>query len=322
MQNWQPSASIPALKQRAKIIQVIRHFFAEKNVLEVETPLLATSGVTDLHLENLTSEFNGPGFNDGLTLYLQTSPEYAMKRLLAAGSGCIYQICKAFRNDESGRFHNPEFTMLEWYRVGFDHFMLMDETEQLLKLVLNCLPAERLTYQQAFLKFTSIDPLDTSINQLKTFLKSNDQADLADILESETDLLQWIFTDFIEPEIGQEAPCFIYHFPAAQASLAKLSRTDNRVADRFEVYFKGIELANGFHELTDKAEQQKRFEQDNRLRIDNGKTEKPIDQHLLAALENGLPDCAGIALGIDRLIMLALGHNEIKDSLSFDLNRC
>ncbi|WAJ69591.1 elongation factor P--(R)-beta-lysine ligase [Catenovulum adriaticum] len=322
MQNWQPSASIQALKQRAQIIQTIRHFFSKQNVLEVETPLLARHGVTDLHLENLTTEFNGPGFHQGVELYLQTSPEYAMKRLLAAGSGCIYQICKAFRNDESGRFHNPEFTMLEWYRLGFDHFKLMDETEALLRQVLNCPPAQRLTYQQVFLKYTSIDPLKTSVGALKTFLEDHNQIDIANCLHTETDLLQWIFSDFIEPNIGQKAPCFVYHFPAAQASLAKLSQADQRVAERFEVYFKGIELANGFHELTDKDEQLKRFEQDNQLRQNNGKPAKPIDQHLLAALESGLPDCAGVALGIDRLIMLALNHTEIKQSLSFDLNRC
>lgn len=322
MQNWQPSASIDTLKQRAKIIHNIRQFFAERNVLEVETPLLATSGVTDLHLENLTTTFNGPGFHQGLELYLQTSPEYAMKRLLAAGSGCIYQITKAFRNDESGRFHNPEFTMLEWYRVGFDHFALMAETEALLRQVLQCPAAQQLTYQQAFLQYTAIDPLNTTTAALKAFLKRHNQNDMAECLNTQTDLLQWIFSDFIEPNIGQKTPCFIYHFPAAQASLARLSKADPNVAERFEVYFKGIELANGFHELTDKDEQLKRFEQDNQLRQSHGKSSKPIDRYLLAALEHGLPDCAGVALGIDRLIMLALAQTEIKHSLSFDLHRC
>ncbi|MCU4676309.1 elongation factor P--(R)-beta-lysine ligase [Catenovulum sp. 2E275] len=322
MQNWQPSASIQALKQRAEIIKKIRHFFEQRNVLEVETPLLASAGVTDLHLENLTCQFYGPGFHQGIELYLQTSPEYAMKRLIAAGSGCIYQICKAFRNDESGRYHNPEFTMLEWYRMGFNHFDLIDETEQLLDLIINCGRCERLSYQQAFLQFTKIDPLNTSVKALQTFLAAHNQTDIAAQLDNETDLLQWIFADFVEPKIGQTVPCFIYHFPKAQASLAKINQQDIRVAERFEVYFKGIELANGFHELTNAAEQQKRFEQDNQQRIRHGKEAKPIDQNLLAALEAGLPDCAGIALGIDRLTMLALNHSEINQSLSFDLQRC
>ncbi|WP_111976627.1 elongation factor P--(R)-beta-lysine ligase [Algibacillus agarilyticus] len=320
--NWQPSASIATLKKRALLLHKIRHFFAERDVLEVETPLLASSGITDLHLENIECQFTGPGFAKPLNLYLQTSPEYAMKRLIAAGSGCIYQLCKAVRNDESGRFHNPEFSMLEWYRMNFNHHDLMQEVDTFLQQMLACQAADYLTYQQAFLMFTHIDPLHCQVTELKKFIKDKGEPDIASVLTSKTDLLQYIFCTHIEHKIGQETPCFVYHFPAAQASLAKLNKDDLRVAERFEVYFKGIELANGFHELTDKHEQLKRFEQDNQLRQQAGKEQKPIDHYLLAALENGLPNCAGVALGIDRLFMLAEQLPHINEAIAFNITNC
>ncbi|AWB65813.1 elongation factor P lysine(34) lysyltransferase [Saccharobesus litoralis] len=323
---WQPSASISALKQRANTLAQIRKFFAERDVLEVETPLLASSGVTDLHLENMQSQFYGPGCHQGKTLYLQTSPEYAMKRLLAAGSGCIYQICKAFRNDEAGRHHNPEFTLLEWYRVGFDAKQLMHEVDHLLQQILNCPSADYLTYQQAFMQFTQLDPLDGDLARLKHFLVDNNEADLTTLYQDQANeydtLLQYIFNQYIEPQIGQQQPCFIYQFPASQAALAKLSAQDSRVAERFEVYFKGIELANGFDELTDANEQRRRFEHDNQLRQEHGLATKPIDEYLLAALKTGIPQCAGVALGIDRLVMLAQQAAHIHEIQSFNITNC
>ncbi|NTS75284.1 elongation factor P--(R)-beta-lysine ligase [Catenovulum sp. SM1970] len=320
--NWQASANLTALKQRAKMFAQIRHFFAERNVLEVETPLLATSGITDLHLENLTSQYTGPHFPKGVELYLQTSPEYAMKRMLASGSGCIYQICKAFRDDESGRYHNPEFTMLEWYRVGFDLSDLMDEMDSLLQVILNVSSAKRYSYQAIFIEVLDIDPLQASTESLQAFLRNNAQADMANILTEKDDLLQFIFSFFIEQKIAQTQPYFIYDFPASQACLAKLNPDDSRVAKRFEVYFKGVELANGFDELTDATEQRKRFEQDNLMRQANGKHSKPIDENLLSAIAAGLPDCSGVAMGLDRLLMLAGQYAHIKEVISFDLTRC
>jgi lysyl-tRNA synthetase class 2 len=318
---WQPNASMQALRQRAAIVKTIRSFFEDRAVLEVETPNLSQATVTDQHLASFSTEFVGPGFAHGQTLYLQTSPEYAMKRLLAQGSGCIYQIGKAFRNEESGRFHNPEFTLLEWYRVGFDHFALMIEVDELLQLVLETPKAERCSYQSAFVTHVGIDPLDTNVAALQQALVVHGMGDIAQLESCKDTLMQLLFSQVVEPNIGHEAPCFIYHFPASQAALAKIHGADNRVAERFEVYFKGIELANGFHELTDGQEQLARFELDNVKRLADGKSANNIDGHLIDALNNGMPDCAGVALGIDRLIMLALAVDSIDQVLSFAIKR-
>ncbi|HHF3124206.1 elongation factor P--(R)-beta-lysine ligase [Vibrio antiquarius] len=315
--NWQPTASIEQLRQRATLIASIRQFFADRQVMEVDTPAMSHATVTDIHLHTFQTEFVGPGYADGSKLFFMTSPEFHMKRLLAAGSGCIYQINKAFRNEENGRYHNPEFTMLEWYRVGFDHHKLMDEMDDLLQLVLKCGAAQRMTYQQAFIDELGVCPLEGSMAELKT---AADKLGLSDIAEPEEDrdtLLQLLFSVGVEHKIGQDVPAFVYDFPASQAALAKINPQDHRVADRFEVYFKGIELANGFHELDNPKEQLARFEQDNAKRLDMGLKPQPIDYHLISALEAGLPDCAGVALGIDRLIILALGCDHIDQVTAF-----
>ncbi|WGY48075.1 elongation factor P--(R)-beta-lysine ligase [Vibrio sp. ABG19] len=319
--EWMPTASIQQLKQRAALLNTIRQFFAARDVLEVDTPAMSHATVTDVHLHTFQTEFVGPGYADGGHLHLMTSPEFHMKRLLAAGSGSIYQIGKAFRNEENGRYHNPEFTMLEWYRVGFDHHMLMDEMEALLQLVLGIGAAERMTYQQAFITVLGVCPLQGSMTELK---QAAAQLGLSDIAEPEQDrdtLLQLLFSMGIEPHIGQQVPAFVYDFPASQAALAKINPHDARVADRFEVYFKGIELANGFHELDNPAEQLARFEGDNAKRLAMGLTAQPIDYHLIAALQAGLPPCAGVALGVDRLIMLALGEDHIDKVTAFPFPR-
>jgi lysyl-tRNA synthetase class 2 len=322
--NWLPNADLSLLKKRAEIIQTIRSFFIERELLEVETPSLSQAGVTDQHLFCFKTHFIGPEISDvkpdvlGVPLYLQTSPEFHMKRLLSAGSGSIFQISKAFRNEESGRYHNPEFTLLEWYQVGFDHFQLMDEMEELLHLVLNCGQAKRLTYQQAFMQVLNVDPLSASLETLKT---AGGHLNLGDVLEDEADydtVLQLLFCVAVEPIIANESPCFVYDFPASQAALARISPIDQRVAERFEVYYKGIELANGFHELSDSEEQLARFEKDNRLRKENNLLEMPIDTRFVESLKS-LPDCAGVALGIDRLIMLATGQNHIDNVVSFTI---
>ncbi len=315
--NWQPTATIEQLKQRAAIVQTIRQFFAQRNVMEVDTPAMSHATVTDIHLHTFQTEFVGPGYADGRKLYFMTSPEFHMKRLLAAGSGCIYQICKSFRNEENGRYHNPEFTMLEWYRVGFDHHQLMDEMDAMLQLVLQCGQAERMTYQQAFLKVLGVCPLEASMAELKTAAASLGLSDIADPEDDRDTLLQLLFSVGVEEKVGQSVPVFVYDFPASQAALAKINAQDPRVADRFEVYFKGIELANGFHELDNPKEQLKRFEEDNAKRIEMGIATQPIDHHLIAALESGLPQCAGVALGVDRLIMLSLECDHIDQVTAF-----
>lgn len=320
-QDWQPTASIEQLRQRARLLSQIRQFFAERDVLEVDTPAMSHATVTDLHLHTFQTEFVGPGYADGRKLYFMTSPEFHMKRLLAAGSGCIYQINKAFRNEENGRYHNPEFTMLEWYRVGFDHHKLMDEMDALLQHVLQCGSAERMTYQQAFIQVLGVCPLEGSMAELKAVAATLGLSDIAEPEEDRDTLLQLLFSIGVEGKIGQQSPAFVYDFPASQAALAKINQADPRVADRFEVYFKGIELANGFHELDNPQEQLKRFEDDNAKRVSIGLAAQPIDHHLIAALDSGLPNCAGVALGIDRLIMLAIGCDHIDQVTAFPFPR-
>ncbi|WP_436322795.1 elongation factor P--(R)-beta-lysine ligase [Vibrio cidicii] len=315
--DWQPTASIPQLRQRAALIARIRQFFAQRNVLEVDTPAMSHATVTDVHLHTFQTQFVGPGYAQGSQLFLMTSPEFHMKRLLAAGSGCIYQLGKAFRNEENGRYHNPEFTMLEWYRVGFDHHQLMDEMDDLLQLVLQCGAAERMTYQQAFLTVLGVCPLKGTMAELKSVAARLGLSDIAEAEEDRDTLLQLLFSIGVEAKIGHQVPAFVYDFPASQAALAKINLNDPRVADRFEVYFKGIELANGFHELDNAQEQLRRFEQDNHKRVEMGLAEQPIDYHLIAALQSGLPECAGVALGVDRLIMLALGCDHIDQVTAF-----
>jgi lysyl-tRNA synthetase class 2 len=310
-------------KQRAHILAQIRSFFLALDIIEVETPLLSHATVTDVHLDAFSTLYNYSAeshCDESTNLYAQTSPEFAMKRLLASGYGCCYQICKAFRHEQQGRYHNPEFTMLEWYRVGFDHFQLMDEVAELLSSVLGCQQVERISYQELFIREVAIDPLMTNRDELIRIISAHDK--LSDWLEQEDcldTLLQFIMAELIEPNIGDNKPCFVYNFPASQASLAKISLKDPRVAERFECYFKGIELANGFHELTDVAQQKLRFEQDNQTRTTLGKIEQDIDQHFISALEHGLPACAGVALGIDRLVMLALTVNKIDQVITFPI---
>ena len=319
--NWAPSADIQTLKQRAIIIAKIRKFFAERDVMEVETPSLSAASVTDVHLATFATEFVGPGNAEGQPLYMQTSPEFAMKRLLAAGSGAIYQLAKAFRNEESGRHHNPEFTMLEWYRPGFDEFDLMNEIDELMQLILNCEKASSVSYQQIFIDVLGLDPLEAKLRELQQLATEKGYGDIAESETHKDTLLQLLFCMEVEPKIGIEAPCFVYHFPASQAALAKLLPDDKRVAGRFELYFKGMELANGFNELTDSKEQAARFAEDNQLRVQMGLPEVAADERFLAALAHGLPQCSGVALGIDRLVMLATGKSSIKEVIAFDVTR-
>ncbi|EQC00581.1 elongation factor P--(R)-beta-lysine ligase [Photorhabdus temperata] len=319
--NWQPSAPVANLLKRATVLAEIRRFFAERGVLEVETPAMGQSTVTDIQLFSFQTEFVGPGAADGMTLYLMTSAEFHMKRLLAAGSGPIYQISRCFRNEEAGRYHNPEFTMLEWYRPHYDMYRLINEVDDLLQQILDCESAESLSYQQAFLRYLDIDPLSAEKEKLREVAAKLDLSNIADTEEDRDILLQLLFTVGVEPHIGIERPTFIYHFPASQASLAEISKEDHRVAERFEVYFNGVELANGFRELTDGDEQRQRFEQDNRKRAELGLPVRPIDENLIGALKQGIPECAGVALGVDRLVMLALGAEKLSDVIAFSVSK-
>lgn len=322
---WQPSASINTLKARAQFVASIRQFFANKGVWEVETPILSNNTVTDLHLDAFNTLFDFDECGKPTPLFLQTSPEFAMKRLLAADSGAIYQITKAFRHESAGRFHNPEFTMLEWYRPEFDDKKLMAELDELLQSIMNTQPALYISYQQAFIQYLSFDPLDISLIELKQIIAQHSDDQWLQQESNPDTLLQWLFSMKVEPLLGRDeqqvVPCFVYDFPASQASLAKINQQDKRTAHRFELYYQGVELANGFYELQDKDEQQRRFNADNQLRLNAGLVEKPIDHNLLAALESGLPNCAGVAVGIDRLFMLKHNLQHINQAISFDVAR-
>ncbi len=319
--SWFPHATLETLQQRADLLAKIRAFFSERGVLEVETPLLSPATVTDPHVIGIPALFKEMGSKKEKIFYLQTSPEYAMKRLLAAGYGAIYQLCKAFRQGEVGTLHNPEFTMLEWYRPGFDHHALMDEMDLLLRLVLKTPPAERVSYAQLFENFLSMDPHRASVAALAECAKKQGIQLSAEWDGNDRNLwLDLLLTHCIELYIGRDKPIFLYDFPVSQAALAKIRAGDPPVASRFEVYFKGIELANGFHELQDVREQRKRFENDLAYRAQHGIPAVPIDENLLAALLHGIPDCAGVALGVDRLVMLALGKTSVKEVLSFGID--
>lgn len=315
---WKPSANIQNLLQRAKIINKIRRFFTERGLLEVETPVLSEFGVTDVHLSTFNTQFISPFAEQSKTLWLSTSPEYHMKRLLAAGSGPIFQLCRVFRNEEAGQRHNPEFTMLEWYRPHFDMYRLINEVDDLLQQILDCKPAESLSYQFAFQEYVGLDPLSAEKSELIEKAKRHHLQGAEN--ESRDTLLQFLFSTLVEPKIGQDSPVAVYHFPATQAALAQVSSEDHRVAERFEFYYKGLELANGFHELTDANEQQHRFEQDNRLREKMGLPQQAIDERLIEALRAGVPNCSGVALGIDRLLMIALGAEKIADVMAFSVD--
>ena len=306
--SWQPTASLQALKARADLYQQIRLFFAERNVLEVETPLLAQASVTDPYIESVPA--NGDKF-------LQPSPEYFMKRLLAAGVGDCYQIGKAFRREEIGRRHNVEFTLLEWYRLGFDQWELMGEVADIVELATGCSHFEYLSYSKAFEDFLGFNPHTIPLDQLVH--ETRQQIDVQMDSLQRDDWLNLLMSHLIEPHLGFEAPVFIYDYPPTQASLAKINRDEAgiEVAERFELYYRGIELANGYHELTDAETQKQRFHTDNQQRLKMGLTPMPVDYDFLQALQSGLPACAGVALGLDRLLMLKLGVNDIAQVLSF-----
>lgn len=327
--NWRTQASNNVLLERALMLKNIRAFFDAKSVIEVETPLLSRSATTDPHLDSLQSQFRDD------VCYLNTSPEYAMKRLLASWRKPIYQICKAFRDDELGAYHNPEFTMLEWYRPDFDMRQLMEEVAELLGVLCRSLGRKNrdntglgnpefdyISYQQAFEAFVGINPHQTSAKECyeAALLNHIDVPQGLAVEESElSNWLDWLLTQLVLPKFKKENFTFLYDYPVLQCSLAKIAENEQQVlvAKRFELFFGEIELANGFNELTDAGEQLQRFKLENKTRKSLGKEASRIDKQFIAALDHGLPECSGVALGLDRVLMLLSQSKDIKQVLSF-----
>lgn len=316
--DFKPTCGLDALRARATMYQRIRQFFAHRDVLEVETPILSQAAVTDVHLASIAAQRHLDGKLQ--THYLQTSPEFAMKRLLASGSGPIYQICKVFRDDEHGRKHNSEFTMLEWYRPDFTLKDLMFETTELLNTCLQDrfdeLRPVILSYKHAFEDRLDLNPLQASTQDLKDCAyRVGLNIDLGDDRLAYMDLL---FSHIVEPSLGFDTPVFLTDFPPEMASLAKIREDEDgeKVAARFEVYIDGLELANAYDELSDSTVLRERFIHDNQIRQTHGFRQMPIDEYLLAALPN-MPACSGIALGVDRLLMIATSQIKLEKVINF-----
>jgi len=318
--DWQPTATAGRLRLRATLLARARAFFAARQVMEVDTPALVNAAVTDVHIHSVAVDVTGgvPAAAAAPGLFLHTSPEYAMKRLLAAQVGDIYQICHVARGFEQSRVHNTEFTLIEWYRLGFDLPRLMDEVEALLRTLCGGHPAmaqpgQWISYREAFERHTGLDPLEAALSELQALV-----APLGLRMQATRDeLLDLIMGALVGPRLGLAALTFVHGYPASQAALARLDPKDPRVAQRFEVYLDGLELANGFHELASADEQRARFAQDLEERARRGLPVHRMDERLLCALGAGLPDCAGVAVGFDRVLMLAAGASHIREVLPF-----
>ena len=305
------------LESRARLGALIREFFAQRRVLEVETPILSAAGNTDLHIEGFATQFSGNVQAGARERFLRTSPEYPLKRLLAAGMGDCYELGRVFRNGEAGRSHNPEFTLLEWYRLGWDHHRLMDECGDLVRaamgLVARNAELNKTSYINWFMEELDLDPSSADETALR--------APLAEFgIEphglTRDDWLDLLITHRLQPALPRDRITLVYDYPATQCALAKIRGGDPPVAERFELYLGPHELANGYHELNDAAQQRARFEHDNARRRERGLRELPVDDNLLAVLDD-LPDCAGVALGVDRLLMCMLETDDIRDVLAF-----
>ena len=320
MSEWRPACDLENLRLRAQILAEIRAFFLERQVLEVETPLLCRTTGTDPQLDFFATTLDSPP--NHTQLFLQTSPEFAMKRLLAAGSGSIYQICKAFRNGESGRFHNPEFTILEWYRVGFNLQQLQDEVlallQRLLALAGKQLNIRQVSYQHFFRETTGLDALVFDRPVFRDFACAEGFLE-ADSLCSDDHVLwlDFLFSHCVQPKMPPDWIFLLYDYPAVLSSLARISSLDPRLTERFEVFINGIELGNGFYELADAKEQAARFAKEIALRSRRGMKPVAKDNFFLAALQAGLPDCCGVAVGVDRLLMICSGSRTIDAVLAF-----
>lgn len=323
--NWQPTAEISTLKRRAQYLTDVRRFFAGRDVMEVETPILSHAAPTAPYLDSFKTNYIPLASSLKQAYYLHTSPEFAMKRLLAANSGSIYQIARVFRNGEQGRIHSPEFTMLEWYRPELSLIQLMDEVNSLVQEVFALKQVSRLSYRGIFEFFLKINVFSCDSEQIKQCALARISGLPSDLALDRDGWLELLMSHVIEPRLAaMNLPMFIYNFPASQAQLAKIKKDEagNDVAERFELYIGGVEIANGYNELLDADELQKRFNNDNQQRQNDGKPNMPIDNNLLAAMQSGMPECSGVALGFDRIVMLALNKKDIQSVQSFSFNRC
>ena len=317
MVNWRPGASLVTLRKRAELLSTIRKFFSDRNILEIETPLLSSATATDVHLASLTTKLSP--HTQSKTYYLQTSPEFAMKRLLANNVGPIFQICKAFRGDSPTSQHNPEFSILEWYRPGFTMESLIDEVAALVEATTGVKKITRLSYLEVFRDQLGINPHSCSFEELAEL--ANSRIDLSSYDLNFSEYLDLVMTTLIEPELPEY--CFLFNYPKSQASLAHIDNDEggNKIAKRFELYCQGMEIANGYFELTDPDEQRRRLEGDNAIRSEKGLPELPVDENLIAALNSGMPKTSGVALGLDRLLMIISGIKDIDKALSFSIKR-
>jgi lysyl-tRNA synthetase class 2 len=321
--DWAPSTNWDVLRLRADLLRRTRAFFDQRGFLEVETPLLSADTVVDRHLDplavTLPHDVRRP--DAGRRLWLQTSPEFAMKRLMAAGAEAIYQITRAFRAGESGPLHNPEFTIVEWYRAGDSMADGIELLSALAEGLLSAGPAERLSYRDAFLQFAKIDLLTCATAQLSDAAKTRRHPAPAQLGDDRDAWLDFLLSELVAPNLGLERPAIIFDYPASQAALARVCDDDPRVAERFELFFRGVELANGYHELLDADELRRRNAVANALRIADGKPALPEDSRLLAAMDHGLPACTGMALGFDRVVMLAAGATSLAEVMPFPIDR-
>lgn len=320
--DWQPSATIEVLRTRADMLGRIRAYFAAQQVREVETPVLSTAAVSDPAIESIEATTAR-----GTRLYLQTSPEYPMKRLLAAGFGDCYQVCPVFRDGESGRLHNPEFTMIEWYRLDFGVGELEHDVDRALRVACAELrdfpPARAVSYRAAMLEGSGVDCVTAAIPEIRAALAARGVLPVQAEGWERDEWLDLLMGAVVGPGLGHGAPVFVDDYPPAQAALARLRELPDgsQVAERFELYVDGLELANGFRELGDPAEQRRRFEQDQATRQRRGQPQRPLDERLLAGLAGGLPDCAGVALGFDRLVMAAHRLPSLEAAMAFPAAR-
>jgi lysyl-tRNA synthetase class 2 len=322
MSDWHPTATPDAILLRARLNAAIRAFFAERGVLEVETPILSAAGNTDPNIASFSLEFSGRTDGAPRTRWLRTSPEFALKRLLAAGVGDCYELGRVFRDGEAGGRHNPEFTMLEWYRVGWDHQRLIGETAGLVDMALALVgrraTLRRIAWRDLYHERLGLDPHSAGVEAL--------QAALGDVRidpdgVTRDDWLDLLLTHRLQPGFARDELLAVYDYPASQAALSRIRDGDPALAERFEMYLGPLELANGYHELTEPREQRTRFERDVAVRAQRGAPQPPIDERLLSALASGLPRCAGVALGIDRLSMAMIGARGIQEVLAFPFDR-
>ncbi|MFK7767624.1 MAG: EF-P lysine aminoacylase EpmA [Mariniblastus sp.] len=319
MDDFLPTASIENLRRRAQVLASIRRFFDQKNFFEVDTPTLSHDIVVDRYLQPVgisKSDLTGRSSDSSQRMWLQTSPEFGMKRLMVAGADAIYQICKCYRCDEIGTLHNPEFTMLEWYRAGDDMVAGMDLLAELVETILERPKSKRLSYREAFKRYADVDPFESSMESLESAARAGGiGVELKG--ESRDGWLNLMLSQIVEPNLGINAPMVIYDWPVSQSALAVVRDDECPVAERFEIYVDGVELANGYHELLDPEELARRNVINNQQRVKDGNALLPENSRLLDAMRVGMPQCSGVALGVDRLVMLAIGASTVADVIAF-----